>query len=474
MSEQTLTSVGIDIGTTTTQVVVSTLEVGTAGHSGGGKLLITDRDVLYRGDIHRTPLLDARTIDASETASIVEGELVEATLTPADIDTGAVIVTGETARKRNAEQVVHRLALDSGDFVTATAGAALEAVLAGRGAGAAARAAEQGTTIANVDIGGGTTNIVVFGPDGILDTRCINIGGRLVEFDENGVIKEISKPVERLADSLELSIDASTQGEDSEGQRLVATMAECVVDAVAGPPFSDHTRSMAIGSLPSQPVELDEVSFSGGVGRLINKPSENNAEMSYSDIGSALAVAIRERLSEYRIVQLDEDVQATVIGAGTQTTQLSGRTLSIDTSLLPLRDLPVVTATALENAGSEQLTTRLKNAITIADKRYGTDEPFVLCIETIGSLTYERIDSVASAIAAAYHDVIKTATPVLVLVHQNCAKALGQTLNTYFGGRPVLVIDEVEADEGDFIDIGSPLSNSTTVPITVKTLAFGS
>ncbi|MFU8869955.1 ethanolamine ammonia-lyase reactivating factor EutA, partial [Natronococcus sp.] len=134
---ESLTSVGIDVGTTTTHTVVSRLRVETPP-GGAASPEITGREIVFRGPVRETPLLDRETIDVEGVAAFVERDLEAAGLEPADVDTGAVIVTGETARRENAEPLVHRIAADAGRFVAATAGAELEAVLAGRGSGAAA------------------------------------------------------------------------------------------------------------------------------------------------------------------------------------------------------------------------------------------------------------------------------------------------------------------------------------------------
>ena len=471
MSEGRLTSIGIDIGTTTTQVLLSELTVGTTGRDGADKLVVTGREIIHRGGIHRTRLLDAKTVDIEATAAIVNEELAAAGVAPSEIDTGAVIVTGETAHTDNAEPLVHRLAIDSGEFVAATAGAALEAILAGRGAGTAARAVETEGVIANVDIGGGTTNIAVFDATGVRDTRCIDVGGRLIEFDGEGTVAKLSEPARDLAEELNLSIDGGASRACDDLRELIAAMADCVVDAATGPPFADRTRTLAIGSLPTEPVRLDGVVFTGGVGRLVNTPDE--ATDAYGDTGSLLAAAVRDRASALPVLPPEEDVRATVIGAGTQTTRLSGRTLVADRSLLPLRDLPVVGALDLGDAGNEALFDRLDAAVTTAEERHGTDEPFVLSIDDIGAVRYQRIKDVARAIAAAYEDRDEMDTPMVVLTRQNCAKALGQTLSSHVGGRPLLTIDEVETDEGEYLDVGSPLADGDTVPVVVKTLAFG-
>ncbi|MCK9911278.1 ethanolamine ammonia-lyase reactivating factor EutA, partial [Microbacteriaceae bacterium K1510] len=100
-----------------------------------------------------------------------------------DIKSGAVIITGETATKRNAQQIVHLLAERSGDFVVATAGADLEGVLAGKGSGAEARSKQIHGIIANIDIGGGTANIAFFHRGKAIGTVTFHVGGRLIRID---------------------------------------------------------------------------------------------------------------------------------------------------------------------------------------------------------------------------------------------------------------------------------------------------
>ena len=135
MKEQLL-SVGIDIGTSTTQLVLSKLTLfNRANPFSIPRIEIADKEVVYRSQIHFTPLLDERTIDAQGVRDIVEAEYRSSGYDKAQVQTGAVIITGETARKENARQVLDSLAGFAGDFVVATAGPDLESILAARGAG---------------------------------------------------------------------------------------------------------------------------------------------------------------------------------------------------------------------------------------------------------------------------------------------------------------------------------------------------
>jgi len=173
MASVELISVGIDIGTTTTQIVISKLLVAETatlsrmpqaryGPARKPRAQVAKKDVLYQSDVHFTPIDHDGLVDVDELKKILWADYKEAGFTPDQIDTGAVIITGEAAKSRNAERVLNIVAPLAGDFVSTVAGPSLEAHLAGRGSGAAAWTSEHFSWGTNVDIGGGTTNIAVF------------------------------------------------------------------------------------------------------------------------------------------------------------------------------------------------------------------------------------------------------------------------------------------------------------------------
>lgn len=500
MSEGPLTSVGIDVGTTTTQVILSRLQVTSTGPTIAGKLAITDREILYRGEIHETPLLDAETIDGAGVAAIVEEELERAGVSRAEIDTGAVIVTGETARRSNAAALVSELALELGEFVVETAGAQLEAVLAGRGSGAAAYASRENATVANVDVGGGTTNVAIFDGDAVRETRCCRIGGRLVELDD-GTVRAVAETIRPLLDHLGMKLAVGDDLTAEELDRLGRAMANCLADLLAGPPYPDPLGELAIGELPDERVDLDAVAFTGGVGSLVSNTADATVDRgAYGDVGVALAVAIRDhdRLSDWPRLNPSEDIRATVVGAGTATTRFSGRTVGLDARLLPLRNVPVLSVPPLpavdgamrrtdEEDGSRResdaLTAVIRDHVEQGIVLYGEDTPpgtsegtsdewFFLAFEDIGGLTYDRIEALAEGIVTAYDDT-SYAGPVLLLLAQNCGKALAQSIRrVQESSRPVVVLDELSVQRGTYVDVGEPITDDDTVPVVVKTLVF--
>ena len=73
---ETLKSVGIDIGTSTTQLVVSKLTLeNRANPFSVPRIAITDREIVYRSRNHFTPLLSETVIDAPGVREIVAEEL---------------------------------------------------------------------------------------------------------------------------------------------------------------------------------------------------------------------------------------------------------------------------------------------------------------------------------------------------------------------------------------------------------------
>ena len=137
--DKALLSVGLDVGTTTTQMVVSRLRAqNRASGFAVPRMEITDREILYRSPVRFTPLLSGELVDGQGIRKILEREYAAAGIRPESVDSGAVIITGETSRKENARAVLEALAALAGDFVVATAGPELESLLAAKGAGAVA------------------------------------------------------------------------------------------------------------------------------------------------------------------------------------------------------------------------------------------------------------------------------------------------------------------------------------------------
>ncbi|QCS42727.1 ethanolamine ammonia-lyase reactivating factor EutA [Natrinema versiforme] len=473
---ETLSSIGIDIGTTTTQVIVSDLVLSAPTYNGAATVDVVERRVRYRSPIRQTPFAGDQEIDTDAVGERIDADVRKAGLTPDEIDTGAVIATGEAARKANAEALITRLAERTGEFVVATAGASLEAVLAGYGSGAGDRSGTDGSTIATVDIGGGTTNIAVFEDGKPLQTRCLDVGGRLVRFDDDGLVRAVAEPIRRCRPPDRSAIDIGSTRSDADWNALARRLADRVFDAIEGPPFDETTRALAVTDLPETAVDIDEVVFTGGVGRLVSDPAVDTRDpLEYGDLGVRLAAAIRthERFDALPVRQSAEDIRATVIGAGTRTTTFTGRTIAPAAALLPARNLPVLALEGLEAADSvDAVRARTAAVLRTARNRRDITGLFALHVSSVGPLAYDRLRLVARGIAAACDARLDGSQPLVLLTEQNCAKVLGQLLESMIDAESVMVLDELAVTEDEYVDLGTPVAENAAVPVTIKTLVF--
>ena len=444
-----LLSVGLDIGTTSTQMIVSELTVeNQASAFSVPEMQISQRQILYRSPIHFTPLVQDALVDGDKLRILVAEEYRKAGICRDQVDTGAVIITGETSRKENAATVVQSLSQFAGDFVVATAGPDLESILAATGAGAVAYSEQTGKPVLHMDIGGGTSNLALIDQGQILATACLNVGGRLVKFREDGSIRYLSPvlkslfpvPLGQVPTSAQLDTLAETLTaalEMSAGLTpKTSLLDQLATQEVAAETFSHFLKQIALVQA-QRPLTI---SFSGGVADCIGQALPDFA---FGDIGPILGRAIRRsRLcaGQYRLGT--ETIRAKVIGAGSYATQLSGSTVFHQNVTFPLKNLPVVT----QISQLSQL-----------------DTPGVLYL-TQAPDTYPQIIALADRIVANW-----PTQPVLLCAEADMAKALGHALALRFPKHfPILCIDRVRLQSNSYLDVGAPVASA--LPVVVKTL----
>ena len=462
MTGERLLSVGIDIGTTTTQLVLSRLTLRNVGAAFSvPQFAIAEKEVLYRSAIHFTPLLSDTRIDASGVREIVEGEYAASGFEKRDIQTGAVIITGETARKENAREVLNALSDFAGDFVVATAGPALESVLAGKGSGAQAYSEERRCAVLNLDIGGGTTNLALFENGKLKDTGCLNVGGRLMKFDPDGTLTYLS-PV--LRPYFDFSIGQRLTEADL--QPVLKLLVEILCRTVRGQDgIEDFITDKAV-TVTGEPL----LSFSGGVADLID--DQPRAPFAYGDLGVLLGRAIyHSPLCQGRFFRAKETIRATVIGAGSHATELSGSTIFYDRVRFPLKNLPVAALSEEEEvleppALAEKI--RTKTALFSPD---GT--PTVLALHGLKNPRFSELCKLADGVALGLRDCAEAGNPLIIAVRADMGKALGQAVGMLLPEAPLVCLDSVALPEGSYLDIGAPVADGQVLPVVVKTLALG-
>jgi ethanolamine utilization protein EutA len=467
-------SVGIDIGTTTTQLVFSDLTLAPAARAGQvPRLAITGRSLRYASPILATPLLDAETLDAPGLGALLRAEYARAGITPGQVETGAVIITGETARARNAEQVLRSVAGLAGDFVVTVAGPHVEGLMAGRGSGAARWSREHFGTVINVDMGGGSANSAVFRLGEARGSAAMAFGGRSLELDGDRV-RAVTGPGRIILEAAGLHLAPGDRPGLAELRRMTDAMAELTFQLVEGAssPLAERLY-LTPPALRAWSPDDAGLLFSGGVGFYVHQPIPLDsvpAVARHGDLGPLLADSVRNHPGLARRPRLAprETQRATVLGAGTQTLALSGATLWVDPGLLPLKNLPVLRPGGEQGDGAG-LAAALEALLQRWDLAGGGD--FALALELEPTLDFPRLRELAAALAA-FAERLPPAAPLIVLLQPDYAQALGLLLKGLAGARPLLILDQVRLEEGDYLDLGAPLMDGRVVPLVVKTLVF--
>ena len=450
MAERLL-SVGLDVGTTSTQMIVSQLSIENKASSFAvPEMEIGERKILYQSPVHFTPLLDESHVNGEKIREIVETEYAAAGITRADVDTGAVIITGETSRKENARAVLAALSDFAGDFVVATAGPDLESVLAARGAGAVEWSEMTGKRMLHMDIGGGTSNLAWIEAGKIQATGCLNVGGRLIKFDENRRVTYVSPVISKLC-KLKPG-DPVTELDLQPVAELLTQALEMAAGLREPTELLEQLWTEEVGEKRAAVGGKDPVlSFSGGVADCIQR---DLPWTEFGDMGPILGRTIRaSRLcqGEYRLG--DQTIRATVIGAGCHSAQLSGSTVFYRNVAFPMKNLPVAKVEDGFDPGkiSETLTQQEADRV-------------VLALPGIQAPAYDQVKAMASAIAEGFGS-----QPVIVALEQDMAKALGNALALVLPpDREILCIDNVRMDAQSYLDVGAPVGYA--LPIVVKTL----
>lgn len=455
MAEKLL-SVGLDVGTTTTQLILSELEVeNQASGFTVPKMQIVSRQVRYRSPVWLTPLLGQDRVDGEKIRVLAEQAYREAGVRPQDVDTGAIIITGETSRKENAAAVLKALAGFAGDFVAATAGPDLESVLAAKGAGAVLYSQNTGKTVLHMDIGGGTSNLALIQEGKILRTGCLNVGGRLLKFRKDGAVTYVS-PV--LKDLTQLRVG------DTPKPGQVASIAQILtqgLEMAAGlrPATNLLTQLTTRETAAAWQIPQGEmvISFSGGVADCIQTVCQPGQ---FGDMGAELGQAIRQsRLCAGDYMLGQETIRATVIGAGSHSAQISGSTVFYRNITLPLKNLPVAVFTQ-EEQQSPRLPELIRQRMQEKDRAQ-----VVLALPGFSQPDYENVSRLAEVVTQA------VTGDVLVCLESDMAKALGQNICLRLPPeRACLCIDRVQVSEESFLDIGNPVGPA--LPVVVKTLVL--
>ena len=472
----TLHSVGMDIGSSGTQVVFSRLHLRRIGEDLTSRYLVVHRETLYRSPVALTPYASAEHIDAEALGSVIDRAYGDAALDPSDIDTGVVILTGEALRRRNAEAIARVLAERGGELVTATAGHHMEAMLAAYGSGAARRSYDTGTRLLNVDIGGGTTKLALLDRGQVTATAALHLGGRLQVVDDDGRIVRLDPAGREHAARAGYRWELGDRAGEDEIEQVAETMAEALVTALTRDPVPPDVAQLYLTEPLPAVGPVDGVVFSGGVAEYVYDREDER----FGDLGAPLGRALRRRVDAgalpFRLLPPGECIRATALGASEYSVQLSGNTgwISDPRALLPRRNLQVVRPVLElgESIEAASVAAAVRRRLAALDADLG-DADVALAMSFSGPPSYERLLPFARGVRDGLAERTARGRPLYVMLDADVARTLGRLLQEELGlTNDVLVVDGLVLREFDYIDLGRVRSPSGTVPVTIKSLVF--
>jgi ethanolamine utilization protein EutA len=471
-----LLSVGIDIGSAGTQVIFSRIELRRLSEDLTSRYFVVNRETLYQSPVALTPYLSEERIDDQAIGRIVDEAYAAAGVHPDDIDTGAVILTGEALRRENAQAIADVLADVGGEFVCATAGHHMESMLAAYGSGAAKVSHERGVPMLNIDIGGGTTKLALVENGNVVHTAALHIGGRLAVLDDEGRLTRLDPAGRRLAALAGCAWNLGDVVGDADLDRVTSWMADALVAALTESPPSHDVESLWLTEPLGVVGGIQGAMFSGGVSEYVYQREAHD----FGDLGPRLGRAIRERLEAGRLphalLPAGECIRATALGASEYSVQLSGNTVYISSpgALLPRKNLQVVRPPVQ----LEEIVDPAKVAAAIRDhfRQFDVVEgeaEVAIAIRWRGAPAYPRLAGLARGIADALPRTIAEGKPLFVVLDGDVAQTLGTILKDELGvGSEVLVLDGIALWDFDYVDLGRVRMPSFTVPVTIKSLVF--
>ncbi len=477
-----LDSIGIDIGSSTSHLIISRLVLCRRGREYYGGYTVVDRQILYKSPILLTPYLNNNyTIDAGKLAEFITAAYAEAGLKREAIDSGAVITTGEAARKDNAANIINLFAEQAGKFVCATAGPTLEAVLAAHGSGAVQKsmthhAGPDGNSrhpvILNVDIGGGTTKIALVREGKVGETSVVAVGSRSVAWDEANILTRVEQSAREIAADLGFTLEVGKEITTEQKEGLARKLTEVLFALLRREPLSTVAAKLMVTSPLSFGGPIDFVTYSGGVSEYIYGHERGD----YGDLGNLLGDGIRAANAYlgFKVEEARQGIRATVIGASQYTVQVSGSTIFIsDLAVLPIRNLPVISISAKGTPLEE------RDISALIDKELDLmgierdNQPVALSVRWDQEPRFAIIETFIKGLEAGLHVSIENKLPIVIIFDKDVANLVGEELQRRLGGKNTIIcVDSIDIRGLNFVDIGRPLPDTKAVPVTVKSLVF--
>ena len=466
------TTVGIDIGSSTSHLLFAKLALQRQAQAHSSRFVVTGREVVWRSPILITPFRADDLIDAAILGDFIDRCYRDAGFTKDQIDGGAVILTGEAIKRKNARAIDELFAAQAGKFVCVSAGHKLEARLAAHGSGAVALSKQRGIAVLHVDIGGGTTKLSLIDCGTIVGLAAFAVGGRLVAMDTRGDWTRIDHAARLAADDLSLRLSPAALADATVRQRIVQRLVAAAADIICDAPLDPLAHSLLLTEPPPRKAAPAALTLSGGVAEYIF----GHEDSAFGDIAKPLAQALAHELaarSGLPLIDPGQRIRATVIGASQFTVQVSGKTIYLpDPYVLPVRNVPVVHVTM--DAGCldrERIATEIRTGLEEIDL---DNVPGVTVAFTWrGDPEHSRLRAAGEAILGALQPVGDQIKLLLLAIDGDIGKTFGRLVHRelHWPGK-IVCLDGVELHELDYIDLGELIAPPGVVPVVIKSLLF--
>jgi ethanolamine utilization protein EutA len=467
-----LRTIGIDIGSSTSHLLFAKVVLQRQTQGLSSRFLVVSREVVWRSPILLTPFLPDGTIDAHGLGHFIHDAYHEAGFRRGDVDSGAVILTGEAIKRRNARAIDELFAHEAGKFVCATAGHKLECTLAAHGSGAVRLSKQRGTCVLHVDIGGGTTKLALIDRGVILGVAAFAVGGRLLA-EEHGAWTRVDDSARLVAKELGVSTDPKSLANPDMRRRIAARLAEVALDKILGAPPDKLGQALQLTDELPRTVAPTLITFSGGVSEYIFSHEDRD----YGDIARMLAASLTEKLAQRTrlpLVDPGQRIRATVIGASQFTVQVSGKTIHLPVpEVLPVHNVPVV---RVELNGADHIpvadvTAAIQTKLEQLDLR--PESRMAVAFSWTGDPEYTRLRDTAVAIRQAVAPDGRREDLLFLMIDGDVGRSIGHLLDheLQVPGK-VVSIDGVQLQELDYVDVGEMITPPGVVPVVIKSLLF--
>jgi ethanolamine utilization protein EutA (predicted chaperonin) len=466
-------TVGIDIGSSTSHLLFAKVALQRQSQGLSSRFVVIGREIVWRSPILLTPFLPDGTIDAHALGEFIRRCYRDAGFTQAEIDSGAVILTGEAIKRRNARAIDELFAQESGKFVCATAGHKLECRLAAHGSGAVALSKTRDACILHADVGGGTTKLALIDRGTIVGVSAFAVGGRLVAVDGDGAWTRIDHSARLVADDLQVPLSPQALADPAVRQKIARRLAVVAADFILNAPLDRLEQSLLLTEPPPPGPAPSALTFSGGVAEYLF----GHEREEFGDIAKLLADDLARELSRRSTLPLidpGQRIHATVIGASQFTVQVSGKTIYLpDPYVLPVHNVPVVRV-GLEAGGDidpDRLAGSIRSRLQEVD--LGRNARVAIAFSWHGDPEHARLKAAGEGILRALSPLREQMELLLLMIDGDIGKTLGRLLHRelHWPGK-IVSIDGMELHEFDYVDVGELIAPPGVVPVIIKSLLF--